>query len=108
MYVVTVLQHGAKTSSGKDPITVDSNELIGLSVVKFVLPVELVSEFDTWLAESLEPRFITRPDEEIAEYTNPEGTWSDIEGIQVVYFVTADADQLEKIEQFASEYSDQR
>ncbi len=66
MYIVTVLPHGAKTLSGKEPLSIDSQEIIGLSVAKFVLPIDLVDELDIWLSESLNPRFIERPNQAIS------------------------------------------
>lgn len=108
MYTVTVLPHNAKTSAGKNPIDVSEDELVNLALCKVSMPVELVAEFDTWLDTKLVYVHANRPSEVIAEYLDPDGVWAGMSGLEVIYYVAVEADQLESIQQFATVFSDTR
>jgi hypothetical protein len=108
MYYVTVLPNGAKNLAGKSVLPLEAEQLGSAAIVRVVLPVSLVSEFDTWLANSLQPSHIERPTKAINEYNDSEGQWPQDSGLQVVYYLAVEADKLEAVEQFATEYTDTR
>src|SRR5690242_19953310 len=98
MYYVTVLPNGARNLAGKNVLSLETEQLGGAAIVRVVLPVSLVSEFDTWLANSLQPNHIERPTKAIQEYTDAEGQWPEDEGLQVVYYLVVPEDKLEAVE----------
>jgi hypothetical protein len=108
MYYVTVLPNGAKNLAGRNVLPLEVEQLGGSAIVRVVLPVSLVSEFDTWLANSLQPSHIERPTKVIDEYMDADGQWSQDESLQVVYYLAVPSDRLEAVEQFATEYTDTR
>jgi hypothetical protein len=108
MYYVTVLPSGARNLAGKSVLPLDSEQLGNAAIVRVVLPVSLVAEFDTWLADRLQPSYIERPTKAINEYTNDEGQWPQDDGMQVVYYLAVTVDKLEAVQQYATEYTDTR
>jgi hypothetical protein len=109
MYLATVLPHGSSNLSGKNVLAgANDQEIDGTALVKVVLPVVLVTEFDTWLEESLKPRYIERPSNVIAEYQDLTGCWAGLEDLQVVYYMAVEYEKLEAVQQFATEFKDTR
>ena len=108
MYIVSVLPYGGVTLSGKPATLFNQQDHPGTALVRFVFPLELVSEFDTWLDETLKPRHVERPTKVIEEYNDADGPWFGCEGLQVIYYAIVDEDQLEEVEKFAETYSDKR
>jgi len=108
MYYVTVLPHGAKTLAGKSVMPLDPDQLHGSALVRVVLPALLVTEFDAWLENSLQPEHVERPTKAIDEYADAEGQWAGCEDLQVVYYLAISDQKIEAIQQFATEFSDSR
>jgi hypothetical protein len=109
MYIATMLPHGSMSLSGKNVLAnTNEQELTGTTLVKVVLPITLVREFDTWLGESLMPRYIERPSNVIAEYEDLTGCWAGLEDLQVIYYIAVETDKLEAVKQFATEFKDAR
>jgi hypothetical protein len=103
-----VLPHGSNTLAGKPATSYKEHDYDGTALVRVVFPFELVTEFDTWLADTLHPQHIERPNKIIDEYSKADGDWAGFEGLQVIYYIVVKVDQLEEIEKFAEIYSDQR
>ncbi len=109
MYQVTVLPHGALTPSGKPALSPHNTDMEGSALVKIVFPFQLVSEFDSWLVDTLQPESVERPTKAIEEYNDPEGGFADsLDLIHVIYYCVVPNDKLEEVEKFADTYVDLR